>query len=260
MRWGVVVAAGGLVPDPLAGALGTPRKALAVIKGRTSLARTLDAIRDAGYDNCVTVSGEDVRDEVHFGKLVTEGDSQIENVRIATEALGPADAVLFLPADAPLLTADSLTQFVAAVEGRRDEEQVRWFAAGLCEHKQFSAKYPGFPIHPIRLRDGAFVSGALYAASPAGFLHAVNEIDRFARSRKSQLAMLWKLGPWAVICYLMHRISIADAERRVGGLMGGQAMIITGCDPCMVADIDDVATYDEIRVIANLTDSIAGEE
>ncbi|MCH8978051.1 MAG: nucleotidyltransferase family protein [Armatimonadetes bacterium] len=253
MNWGVVVAAGGLVRDPLASAIGTPRKALAVISGRSCLSRTLDAVKAAGLDTCVTVSGDDVADHVHHGELVHEAETQIENARIAVEALPPVDGVLFLPADTPMLSGAILTKFVAAVEQRIDEGQERWFAAGLTGLSEFRKEFPGIQIQAIKLSDGDFLSGALFAASPDGFFHAIGVIDQMSHSRRNQLGMLWKLGLWTVVCYLMHRMSLNDAEQRLGRVMEGQAIIVTGCHPSMAADIDDVADYDELRIHANLS-------
>ena len=253
MTWGVVVVAGGLVKDPLASAIGTPRKALARVSGRSCLARTLDAVKAAGLDVCVTVSGDDVADHVHHGKLVQEGETQIENARIAVEALPPVDGVLFLPADTPMLPGAALTDFLASVEERIDEGQERWFAGGLTSLADFNRAFPGMSTQAIRLSDGDYLSGALFATSPEGFFHAIDVIDQMSHSRRNQLGMLWKLGLWAVVCYLMHRMSLKDAELRLGRVMEGQAIIVTGCDPRTAADIDDVADYDELRIHANLS-------
>ena len=255
MRWGVVVVAGGLVKDPLASAIGTPRKALASIGGRTCLARTLDAVRDAELNDCVTVSGEDVEEHVHHGMLVHERDSQIENARYGVEALPSVDAVLFLPADSPLLEASTLTKFMDDVTQRINDGEERWLAAGLTGLEEFREQFPSIGTQPIRLRDGDFLSGALFATSPAAFLNAIALIDEMSKSRKNQVALLMKLGFWTVIKYLMNRVSIADAEEKLGKIFEGQAIVVTGCDPCMAADIDDVADYDELRIHTNLKKS-----
>jgi GTP:adenosylcobinamide-phosphate guanylyltransferase len=252
VRWGVVVAAGGLVKDPLASAIGTPRKALAVVDGRPCLEWVLEAVREAGFADCVTVSGDDVEPHTVHGRLVMEKDAQIENARIAVEALPEGDAVLFLPADSPFLTGPMLRSFAEAVESRVDAGQERWLAAGLTTLAEFQKLFPGIEPHPINLKDGEYLSGALYAASPAAFLHAISLLDAMSRSRKNQFAMLWKLGPWTIMRYLLHRVSLSDAEQRLGRLFEGQAIVVTGCDPLMAADIDDVAAYDEIRIYANL--------
>jgi hypothetical protein len=252
MRWGVVVAAGGLVKDPLASAIGTPRKALAVVNGRPCLEWALGAVRDAGLADCVTVSGDDVEPHLIHGRLVMEKSAQIENARIAVEALPECDAVLFLPADSPFLDGAMLRSFVEKVESRVEAGADRWLAGGLTTLREFQGLFPRIEPHPINLKDGSFLSGALYAASPSAFRHAIGVLDEMSRSRKNQFAMLWKLGPWTILRYLLHRVSLAEAEQRLGRLFGGQAIVVTGCSPLMAADIDDVAAYDEIRIYANL--------
>ena len=252
MRWGAVVAAGGLVKDPLASAIGTPRKALAVVGGRSCLARTLDAVRDAGLVECATVSGEDVAGDVHHGWLVPELETQIENARKAVESLPGVDGVLFLPADTPLLTGAVLSAFMESVESRIEPGMRGWLAAGLCRASDFRAEFPRIPCQPIALSDGAFVSGALFAASPAAFLKALDLLAEMSASRKNQARMLLRLGPWTVLRYLMRRVSVREAEELLGRFFGGQAVIVTGCDPAMAADIDEVASYDELRIVAGL--------
>ncbi len=237
--------------DPLASALGTPRKALAMVKGRSSLAWTLDAVRDAGFADCAVVSGDDVAPHIHFGRLVLEGSGQVENARLAVETLPEAEALLFLPADSPLLTAEMLKAFVQELSPRLLGQE-KWFAAGVTTMEGFKSVFPRMEVVPINLKDGSFLSGALYATSRAGFFHAIEVIEAMSRSRKNQFAMLLRLGPWAVVRYLLHRVTIAEAEDRLGRLFDGQAIVITGCDPLMAADIDDVADYDEIRIFANL--------
>ena len=252
MKWGVVVAAGGLVKDPLASALGTPRKALAVIQGQTCLERTLEAVKGTGVPDCVTVSGLDVEPQVSFGRLVLEGEGQIENARLALQALGEVEGVLFLPADTPLLSPQMLTAFMQRVDVRIDAGSARWLAAGLTTLDEFQAILPRITSQAINLKEGAFLSGALYAASPAAFYNALSVLEKMSNSRKNQLAMLVKLGPWTIVRYLLHRVSVSDAEQRLGRVFDGQAIIVTGCDPRMAADIDDVADYDELRIFANL--------
>jgi hypothetical protein len=73
-----------------------------------------------------------------------------------------------------------------------------------------------------------------------------------SKSRKNQLAMLMRLGPVTVLRYLLHRVTLAEAEERLGRLFDGQAIVVPDCDPLAAADIDDVADYDEVRIHANL--------
>jgi hypothetical protein len=150
------------------------------------------------------------------------------------------------------MTAEMVKGFADQVEARVKPAQERWFAAGVTTLEEFKAVFPRMQVTPINLKDGSFLSGSLYATSRAGFFHASSVIQSMSRSRKNQLAMLLKLGLWTVVRYVLHRVDVAEAEARLGRLFDGQAIVVTGCDPLMAADIDDVADYDEIRIFANL--------
>ncbi|MBX7135326.1 MAG: NTP transferase domain-containing protein [Fimbriimonadaceae bacterium] len=248
MRWGVVVAAGGHADPDLAHAMGTTRKALARFGEVTSLELTLDAVRQTGFDACVTVSGLDVQHAVSHGEFLPEGQSAIDNARLGLEALGSeVEAVLFIPADSPLLDAEMLTSFTGAVAKRASLE--RWYSTGLSPLEGFRASFPEAETQALKLREGKYLSGALYAASPAGLIHALDLLTAMRRNRKSQAAMAWKLGPVNLARYVLGRISLADAERIVGKALGGQAVIVPDAHPATCLDFDTVADFEAIQRI-----------
>lgn len=245
MRWGVVVAAGGTVDDELRAATGVERKALARFGDATSLGLTLKAIRETGIAHCVTVTGVDVRDEVVFGEFVPEGTSAIDNARIGVEALGESvDAVLFMPSDTPLLSPEMIAAFVEQVNGRAEGE--RWYAAGLALADQFRSQYPGLECTPVKLREGRFLSGALYASNPAGLRHALDLLSVMRRSRKSQIAMAWKLGPANLVRYATGRVTLSRAEDIVGRALGGQGILVPDCHPATCLDFDTATEYEHL--------------
>lgn len=248
MRWGVVVAAGGVADSDLARAIQTHRKALAKIGEKTSLAHTLDAVKSAGFERCVTVSGPEVALAVHHGDFVEEADSAVDNALLGLEALIDVEAVLFIPADTPFLEGDMLTDYTRAVESRARED--RWYSAGLTPTPTFLETYPGVPVESLRLREGRYLSGALYAANPAGLRHAIDVIRGMRRSRKSQLSMAFRLGPLNLIRYFTGRISLGQAERVVGNVFGGQVVLVPDCHPASCLDFDTVEDFEHIIRLA----------
>lgn len=245
--WGVVIPAGGLVKDPLASALGTPRKALALIGGEACLSRTLDAVRQAGFDRIAVVSGEDVRPFATGAVFVPEGAGQMENALAGVEALPGCDSILFLPADTPFLNAGAIRHFVDGVERQLAGAGGKWFSAGLCPYGEFLKVLPGFEHPHIRLADGDFMSGAFFATSREGFLDAVEQFKGFSKSRKSQVGMLLRIGLWPMAKYLLHRMTLEEGIRVLSKVFGGKGVVVPDCDPWAMADID---TVDEYRRLA----------
>ncbi|MFM9873174.1 MAG: NTP transferase domain-containing protein [Fimbriimonadaceae bacterium] len=245
-NWGLVVPAGGLVKDPLATALGTPRKALAVIGGSHCVVRTIDAAHSAGFRKIAVVSGEDVREVIGDDYFVMEGAGQIENAKRGVEFIEGCDRILFMPADTPFLKPESIQHFVEAVEKRIVGTGDHWFAAGLCQYKTFLEILPGFEHPHIKLKDGDYMSGAFYATSRAGFFQAAEQFRGFSDNRKNQLKMLMQIGIWPLIKYVFHQVSMTEAEQRLGKFFGGTAVVVPDCDPWSMADIDTVDEYQRL--------------
>ncbi len=254
--WGVVILAGGLVSDPLASALGTPRKALAVVGGRTCVDLTLDAVRQAGFTDIVVVSGDDVREVVGDEVWIAEQNGQIENARAGVEALPGHEKILFLPADTPFLEPDMILDFIAKVNQREAGQSDHWFAAGVCRYEEFLKILPGFEHPHIRLREGAFMSGAFYATSRRGFFHGADMFKSFSNNRRNQFKMLLRVGIVPLLRYVFHRVTIAEAERTLGRLFGGRAFVITECDPWSMADIDTADEYRRLIQEFNRSDQV----
>lgn len=248
-KWGVVIPAGGLVKDPLATALGTPRKALADIGGVPCIVRTLQAIEAAGFTQVVVVSGEDVREVISDDIWAAESTGHIENVKVGVEKLPDCEKFLFMPADTPFLTAEAILHFVDAVDARLSGAQENWYAAGLCEYKKFLEVLPGFEHPHIKLRDGDFMSGAFYATSRKGFFYGMDMFKDFSRNRKNQIAMLLKIGLKPLVKYLFHRVSITEGEETMGRFFNGTAIVIPDCDPWAMADIDTVDEYQRLQQV-----------
>lgn len=246
MNWGVVIPAGGLVTDPLATAIGTPKKALADVHGKASVMRVVEAVLDAGFssDEVVVVGSEEVRAAVgDSAKWVEESSGQIANAWAGVEALGAVSGVIFLPSDAPFLTGEGVRRFGEEVYRRIEDKDSEWFAAGLCPKAAWDARFPDWPNPHLKLKDGDFVSGAYFATSLNGFFSGAEFFTQVSRSRKSQFQMLLKIGIWPLIRYALHQVSISEAEMRMGQLLGGQAMIVSDCDVEGMVDIDSPEDY-----------------
>ncbi|MCA0361845.1 MAG: nucleotidyltransferase family protein [Armatimonadetes bacterium] len=248
--WGVVIPAGGLVPDPLATRLGTPRKALAQILGRTSIEWTLDAVRGAGFTQIAVVSGEDVHEVIGDDHWVPESSGQIENAQAGLTALGSPSKILFLPADSPFLDPAGLREFVSEIEMRRNLDEPKWYAAGLCTRARYEEVFPGWSNPSIRLRDADLMSGAYFATSLDGFQHGADLFRSISESRKSQFKMLLRFGLVPLVRYFFHRVSLGEAESRLSKAFSGQALIVPSADARSIADIDTVEDYERLIGVA----------
>jgi CTP:molybdopterin cytidylyltransferase MocA len=252
-RWHCVIAAGGAAPGEIARATGAKTKAAVDLLGATSLVRVLDACRAVGFASITVVADQDPapNEGLEQGERVVQpGETNIHSILNGLAGL-PDDAPTFLtPCDVPLMQSDHIWRFLDALEARwRETEVGRWFAMGLADEPEVRRRYPDVPYRYIRLREGRFAAGALYASTPTSIRHAARELGIGSKHRKSIARLVLRFGLIGLVRYHFGFISIAEAERRVGEILGGKCFVVTGCDPATTMDFD---TLDELRHVERL--------
>lgn len=252
--WHCVIAAGGAAPEPIAQATGARTKGAVSLAGSTSLARVLDACRGAGFESIAivadenTIRGLDLREGE---RVVQPGETNIESTLNGLSGL-PDHAPTFLtPCDVPLMEPGHIRLFLQAVEERRRVagDEARWFAVGLADEPDVRQRYPGVPYRYVKFREGRFAAGALYASAPASVRQAAQQLGVGSERRKSVPSLVLQVGLLSLARYLLGLVSLAEAERRIGHLLGGECSIVTGCDPATTMDFD---TLDELRHVERL--------
>lgn len=236
------------MPESLQSVTGQKRKALVEFANVPSIRYVIEAAKAAGLREIVVVGGEDVAKALPGIEVLPEGESAIDNAAIGSAALSHSEAVLFLPSDSPRIEADSIAHFTRTVDVRRPL-QGDWFAAGLCHSAAYALKYPGAPFKPIRLRGMSLLSGALYAASPGGVSLAKKKLQAIRHNRKSQIAMLLRLGIGNILRYATGRIDIVRAEKIVAQFLGAKSMLVTDCGADTCLDFDDATEYEYVKAL-----------
>ena len=247
LTWGVVIPAGGRAPARLAEEWGTEIKALVHLGREPLVTHVVRAVEAAEIGPCAVVGHHDVRDHVLGATWVPEAQGQMPNARAGVEALPEANAILFLPADAPLITPAGLQRFAAAIEARTPDAEGAWFAAGLCRTLDIRAEFHDWPMSCLSLREGRMQSGAYFATSRAGFLAAETLLQQLAGNRRNQLAMAWRIGLGPMLRYLTGRVTLPDAERILTRAMGGPCYVIPDMEPAAVADLDEPGDLARLR-------------
>jgi hypothetical protein len=241
MPWGIVIVAGGFVSDPLASRIGSPRKALAKFGEKTSLEIVHQAALDSGLGPVVVLSGEDTLNHFPDMRGVFEVGSAIDNAIAGAEALG-TERVLILPADLPLLKPEHIREFAYEVDQRLPYST--WFAGGLSPFGEAKQKFPGAELEALHLREGGFLAGSMFATTVQGMKQGKDFFNAIRHNRKSQFKMLREIGLGTMIRFFLRRISLGEAETRLGQMLGGAVFIIPSCSAETMMDFDTVADYE----------------
>lgn len=235
-----VITAGAPIEDEFAKVAGTSLKALAPVRGRTMLDRTIDALRGVGVRRIAVVGNDEIRRSVNgrIEKIVAVGGSGAKNVLGALHAW-PEDGepLLYATCDMPFVTSDSVRAFL-------DRVPPDTLAMPLTEIDDFTNRFPGAPAFGITLAGERVVNGGIFHI-PAG---ATERIASFATAlfdaRKAPWRMATIAGPMLLLQFAFKRLSIAGLEARARAVLDMDVTAVRDCAPELAYDAD---TADEYR-------------
>ena len=253
----VVLAADRTSNDPVAQAAKVPCKALAPVGNRPMVLRVLDALAESTpIDACILIGppSEIVEREPLLKKrLAVPGLLWLPPH--ATPSTSAAAAFACIPAATPVL-------LTTADHALLRPEMVEYFCrdalttgcdvvAALASYAQIVASYPGMRRTRTRFSEGDFCGCNLFAfLTPEG--RAVADLwRRVENERKRPVKMLSELGWLVVLRYLLGRLSLKEALRRISQRMGVRVGVVLLPFPEAAVDVDSVADWQVAQRIAS---------
>jgi GTP:adenosylcobinamide-phosphate guanylyltransferase len=221
----VVVLAGG-APDEVAQTEpGAINKAFIHIDGVTMVERTLRALDSSHSVGKIIVVAPPAAQNHPAIALADERRDDGEKIRMSLRNglrdLPPDDIALVSTSDLPILTRDSIDDFV---------ERARSFDAdlgyGCLEKRIHMARFPEVPHTWAHLRDGTYCGGGFMAIKPRVLDSLEGFIEALGAARKNPLALASIFGWDVLLRFAFRRLSIASAERRASQLLGASVRAI----------------------------------
>lgn len=241
-----ILPAGGTIPEEFAAKVGTNKKPLIQINGRTVLESTIDALRASGLVRRIVVIGSDEVLKHPSAKLadilLAEGATGPENIYKGVDALrtgeNPPDRILIVTTDLPFLTPELVKRFVENCPPEKD------FCVPLVAEGDFAKRFPGTEATFVGLKDDTYTTGCIYLANVKPLLSAKPHIERVFEQRKSKLGMAKLLGLGFVFKYLTKQMTVDDVEQKIVDLLGCSGAAIRGSAPEFAFDIDYLEDYE----------------
>jgi GTP:adenosylcobinamide-phosphate guanylyltransferase len=234
-----VITAGGPIEGAYARHAGTDRKALAPVRGRTMLARTIDALYDCGIERIAVVGNDAVGRECAQFAFVTmrpDTNSGSGNVLQALDAWPDDEPLLYLTCDMPYVDRPSLQWFLDRVSSQS-------LAMPLAEYDVYRERFPDAPEAGITLAGERVVNAGVFHL-PAG---SRNRIRAFAtalfEARKAPWRMARIAGIPMLAAFALRRASIGALERRASRVLALPVLALRGAPPQLAFDADTVAEY-----------------
>jgi CTP:molybdopterin cytidylyltransferase MocA len=217
-------------------------EALIPIGPRAMVEYVLEALRASACVRRIIVIGpeEIARLPAASGvEVYTPADSLMENLAAGIALLKGTETVLVATADIPLLTPAAVRDFIDRCGDRRADLYYPVVREEIVERH-----YPGGRRTYVRLSDGRFTGGNLVLFRPAVFERCRAKAQEFARYRKNPLKLAALVGPVFVLRFLLRRLSLADAERRITALAGITGRAIVSEYPELAVDVDKPEDYE----------------
>lgn len=168
---------------------------------------------------------------------VGPGRNLLENLeRGLAESQSPYAVVV--TSDIPLVRAHMVDDFIERCEQAPEAQDV-WYA--VVERAVGEARYPGVRRTWIRLADGTFTGGNLAVVERRIVEKTRRLLDLAIRGRKNPLALARLLGPGALWRFLWGRLTVAEAERQVGRILGIKGRAVVTPYPEIGIDVDKPA-------------------
>ncbi|MBI3962150.1 MAG: nucleotidyltransferase family protein [Deinococcus sp.] len=231
----MLVLGGGNPADPLLQHYGVPAKGLVPLAGRPMASYVLAALKHSGAVGEVFYLGP-VADA--FQPLVSaclpvpERGTPLDTLLAGLKAVsGPC---LVCTADVPFLTAAAVRDFVE----RLPQAAIVY---AIVRRETCEGQFPGARRTYVRLRDGTFTGGNLFAIEPEPVLAHLPLIRRVVEARKSPLAIARIAGWDLVFGLVLGWLELAALERRASQILGVTARALESPYAEVGMDVDDLA-------------------
>jgi molybdopterin-guanine dinucleotide biosynthesis protein A len=243
-----IVLAGGPQDALAAKTPGAPNKAFVAIHGIALVERTLRALRaSSSIGRIIVVAPERVHRHPALAladEHRRDGQRIRDSLRNGLAGLPPNADVLVSTSDLPVLTAQSVDDFVfRAIEKNAD------LVYGCLEKRTHDAKYPQVPHTWARLRDGTYCGTGFITMRPRVFPSLERFIEQLGHARKNPLQLARLFGWDVLLRFALRRLSIADAEQRASQVIGAPVRAVISPYAEIGVNVDrvsDIALAEEL--------------
>lgn len=247
MTWDVIIPAGGTIDEAYAQAIGSPYRPLAPLgpDGTPVMQHIVDTLRACkGIGRLIGVAPQPVSSVIRDMDLwLPAGESGTDNIRAGLREAKPGRPALVCASDLPLLTPESVRDFLAAC--RPDAE----VAVGLVKADDYNAAFPdASPSEFVRLADAGLVTlGGVFLVHPDLLVRHNALFRRMFGARKEQWRMAGLLGPRLLWQFATRTLRLRDVVARAETILGGPVQVVEGVAPALANDIDNHDDYTYAR-------------
>ncbi|HHJ38176.1 MAG: hypothetical protein AXA67_03540 [Methylothermaceae bacteria B42] len=244
----IVLAADREQENLVAKTAGVPCKALAKVGGKPMLARVLDTLGQSPYINRRLLCGppKEMLANTDIETLLTQG--QVEwiapqpspslSVLSSFAAIDESRPALLTTADSALLSPEIVNFFCSKALACDCDVVV-----GLVRYQDVITRIPRAKRTTLKFSDGPFCSCNLFAFLTPKGRQIVSFWRRLEQERKHPWRLIRALGPFALLLYLLGRLSTDDVTAQVKKKLGIRVKFLILPFPEAAVDVDSVEDW-----------------
>lgn len=213
-----------------------PFEALIDIHGRPLTAYVIEALLATPViDRVLVVGPRNLEKSFASDRLVIlpPQGGLLENLAVGLEALSDAPRVLVVTGDLVLLTPSGVENFLRLCGSEEAD-----ICYPVVPRDAVERAYPMVKRTYVRLRDGVFTGGNVGLVDPAAMITALERARDFVRLRKKPLRLALIVGPGVLCRFLLGRLSLREAEKKVSGFLGLRGRAVIAPIPEIGVDVD----------------------
>lgn len=223
-------------------------RAMVEVGAKTMLQWILDALKSAETIGRIVAVGNVTADGID--QVVPPSDGFLDNLMLGLNACGECERVLVTTSDIPMITSESIDDFV-----RRAADSGGEMCYPIIPKADSIAKYPGMKRTYLKTREGTFTGGNMMLFSPEFLWRNEKRISDAYAARKKPLALasmigfgvLMRAAAAQTLCQWL--LPIPTLERSVSKVLGGRVVAVRTHYPEIGADVDKASDLEAVRAI-----------
>ena len=253
LTYDLIILAGGAGTVTLPGQ-GERARALAELKGRRLLEYIADGVRESSRVASVVLVTHSAHLEAFRqaavavpGLLLCACDGSMAEcaaaaIRRLREQPGheKITKVATVCDDLPFLTGAALDDFIARAEAAEADGVYAIVRKEACLRE-----FPSLRRTFFHLKEGDFTGGNVSLVSVDLFPGCIEKMKEVFALRKNPVKLAAWLGPFFILKMLLHRLSLADVEKKVSELFGYRGRAVITDHACIGTDLDKAEEWAE---------------
>jgi len=248
-----ILPAGGTIDPAFAAKVDTSNKALIRFGENTILQQTIESLRASGRVGRIVVIGtpEVLASEAVKGAdhTLEAGGSGPENILKGLKFLvgqpNAPEKVMIVTTDMPFLSPQVVSSFIDLCP--KDKH----ICVPLVTKADYQARFPDSTSTFVPLQDNVWTVGGAYVMDSQAFQTSLPHIEKVFANRKSKLGMAKLLGPLFLYKFLRKKLTVADIEGKIQGMLGCTGCAVLNSPPELAYDIDYLDDYEYALQHAN---------